>query len=82
MSYQFLGLGLLKQLPEMTAMIPESDVCTGLEAALLVEDVRVGLEEFVALFRTGSDHFLLLLDFARIVCLLCGAGLDAGRVKI
>ena len=47
-----------------------------------MEDVRVGLEEFVALFRTGSDHFLLLLDFARIVCLLCGAGLDTGRVKI
>ena len=63
-------------------MIPESDVCTGLEAALLVEDVRVGLEEFVALFRTGSDHFLLLLDFARDDRLLCGAGLETGRVKI
>ena len=47
-----------------------------------MEGVRVGLEEFVTLFRTGSDHFLLLLDFVRDHCLLSGAGLETRRVKI
>ena len=75
-------MGLLEQLPEVTAMIPEMDVRAGLEAALLVEGVRVGVEELVAFFSTQSNHLILLLSLARAFLLLGGAGLKTRSLKV
>ena len=77
-------MGLLEQLPEVTAMIPEMDVRAGLEAALFVEGVRVGVEELVAFFSTQSNHLILLLNLAlaRAFLLLGGAGLQTRSLKV
>ena len=75
-------MGLLEQLPEVTAMIPEMDVRAGFEAALLVEGVRVGVEELVALLSTQSGHLILLLNLVRSYLLLGGAGLKTRSLKI
>ena len=63
-------------------MIPEMDVRAGLEAALLVEGVRVGVEELVAFFSTQSNHLILLLNLARAFLLLGGAGLKTRSLKV
>ena len=75
-------MGLLEQLPKVTAMIPEMDVRAGLEAALLVEGVRVGVEELVALLSTQSNHLILLLNIVRSCLLFGGAGLKTRSLKV
>ena len=62
-------------------MIPEMDVRAGLEAALIVEGVRVGVEELVALLSTKSGHFLFL-DLGRDFFVLCGDGLETRSLKV
>ena len=62
-------------------MIPEMDVRAGLEAALLVEGVRVGVEELVALFGTQSGHFLFL-NLTRDFFVLSGDGLETRSLKV
>ena len=63
-------------------MIPEMDVRAGLEAALIVEGVRVGVEELVALLSTQSDHHILLLDLVRAFVLLGRVVLKTRSLKI
>ena len=75
-------MGLLEQLPEVTAMIPEMDVRAGLEAALLVEGVRVGVEELVALLSTQCNYHILLLDLVRAFLLLGRVVLKTRSLKI
>ena len=62
-------------------MIPEMDVRAGLEAALLVEGVRVGVKELVALLSTQSGHLILLLNLVRSCLLLGGAGFKTRSLK-
>ena len=56
-------------------MISEMDVGAGLEAALHMEGVGVGVEQIAALLGAGGHHLNLLLK-ARALLVLCGRGLQ------
>ena len=61
-------------------MIPEMDIGAGLEAALHVESVGVGVEQVAALLGAGGHHLHLLL-MARALLVLCGGGLQTGGLE-
>ena len=72
--------GLLEKTLDAAAMIFKINARAGLEAALVVESVEVGVEEVAALLRAGGHH-LLLLHKTRALLVLYGDGLKTRGLK-